>query len=152
MPPTQSSSSEASSFIIRRRVRRRNSSTNTIMTMGNRSKLLVAGSMIIGALFWTVSRAVGRGGEVPVDRATLSSHLRGRAGSFMTDAAVDDRASSSRIHPHTQPFVSHFENLCSTFVYYSDMKWYNMLTNTHALSLLSFFSPPIYFDRTCCTL
>ena len=96
------------------------------MTMGNRSKLLVAGSMIIGALFWTASRAVGRGGE------GAAGHLRGRAGSFVTDAAVDDKASSSRIHPRTQPFVSHFENLCSTFVYYSDMKWYNMLTNTHA--------------------
>ena len=77
------------------------------MTMGNRSKLLVAGSMIIGALFWTASRAVGRGGEV-----VAAGHLRGRAGSFVTDAAVDDKASSSRIHPHTQPFVSHFENLC----------------------------------------
>ena len=107
MPPTQASSSEASSFIIRRRVRRRNSPTNTIMTMGNRSKFLVAGSMIIGALFWTASRVVGRGGEV-----VAAGHLRGRAGSFMTDAAVEDTASPSRIHPHAQPFVSYFKNLC----------------------------------------
>lgn len=86
---------------IRRRVRRRNSSTNTIMTMGNRLKLLVAGSMMmIGALFWAASGVVGRGG-----------HLRGRGGSFVTDAAVDDKAPSSRIHPRTQPFVSYFENL-----------------------------------------
>jgi hypothetical protein len=72
------------------------------MTMGNRSKFLVAGSMIIGALFWTASRVVGRGGEV-----VAAGHLRGRAGSFMTDAdaaAVDDKASR-------QPFVSYFENL-----------------------------------------
>jgi hypothetical protein len=75
----------------------------------NRVKLLVAtGSIIIiVALFWTASRGVGRGGEVDA-----ASHLRGTRGggggvSIITDAVFED--TSLRIHPHTQPFVSHFD-------------------------------------------
>ena len=115
--------------------------------MGNRSKFLVAGSMIIGALFWTASRVVGRGGEV-----VAAGHLRGRAGSFMTDAdaaAVDDKASSSRIHPHTQPFVSYFKDLrlllCLLFRH--EMVKYYAHEHTHTRLHPS---PSISFDRTCC--
>lgn len=104
MPPQSSSSDTSLSSFNGRLIRRRSSSTNHMRTV-NRLNLLVAGSVIV-ALFWTVSR-VERGGEV-----VTASHLRGSGGSYITDAVFDSKASSLRIHPHTQSFVSYFKNLC----------------------------------------